>query len=217
MTGSGVWGASGLAVPAEPEQLEPVAVNPEAGSPGDLGDCLRDAAVLRLRRSPAARADHVMVVGPGAGNVRMFAAREVQPLDDPELGQQFESPEEGRPADSDPAVTGEALEIGRREVTRLLRDEIRDGTPGLGQAVAGEVQGSDDRVGVWHGTNGSGRRPSCRDSISTSPGNTRRAGSAAPGVGPSTCHYIARSEDGRMDKKAKTPKKPKQPKKDKAK
>jgi hypothetical protein len=58
----------------------------------------------------------------------------------------------------------------------------------------------------------------CRDSISTSRGDIRRVGSAAPGVGPSTCQQTApRSEDGRMDKKAKTPKKPKQPKKDKAK
>jgi hypothetical protein len=37
-------------------------------------------------------------------------------------------------------------------------------------------------------------------------------------VGPSTGHTHGKhSEDGRMDKKAKTPKKPKQPKKDKAK
>jgi hypothetical protein len=38
-----------------------------------------------------------------------------------------------------------------------------------------------------------------------------------PGVGPSARQLITPSEDGRMDKKAKTPKKPKQPKKDKAK
>ena len=204
-------------MPAETEQLKPVAVDPEAGSSGDLGDRLRDAAVLRLRRPPAARADNVVVMGTGAGNVGVLTCREVQPLDYLELRQQFERPEEGRPADSDAAVTNEALEIGRREVTRLLRDQIRDGTPRLGQAIAGTVQGSDDGVGVWHGPNSSGRRLRCRDSISTGPPSTRRLGSAAPGVGPSTCHYIARSEDGRMDKKAKTPKKPKQPKKDKAK
>ena len=90
-------------------------------------------------------------MGAGAGNVGVLAGREVQPLDDPELGQQFERPEERRPADAEAAVTNEALEIGRREVTRLLRDQIRDGTPRLGQAVAGDGPGQ-STMGLASGT-----------------------------------------------------------------
>lgn len=205
-------------MPAEPEQLEPMRLNPEAGPAGDLGDGVGHPAVRRLRCPPAARADHVMVMGAGAGDVGVLARREVKPLDDPELREQFERPEEGRPADTEPAVTDETLEIGRSEVARLLRDEACDGPPRLGETVAGEIQCSHDRIGVRHGPNGSGSPTCCRDSISTGRFTTTRLGSAGLGVGPSTCQLIApSSEDGRMDKKAKTPKKPKQPKKDKAK
>ena len=101
---------------AEPEQLEPVGVDPIAAPPGDLGDRLGDAAVLDLRRPAAARADDVVVVGAGAGHVGVLAGRQIEALDDPELGQQVQRPEERRPADPEPAVAGRGLEIGRGEV-----------------------------------------------------------------------------------------------------
>ena len=51
---AGVRRRLGLAVPAEPEQLEPVAVDPVAAATGDLGHRLSDAAVLYVGRATAA-------------------------------------------------------------------------------------------------------------------------------------------------------------------
>ena len=67
---------------------------------------LGDAAVVDLGRPAAARADHVVVMGRRARDVGVLAVRQVEPLDDAELREQVERPEQGRPADperADPA------------------------------------------------------------------------------------------------------------------
>jgi len=135
-----------LAAPAQPEQLEPMRVDAEAGPAPDLGDRLGDATILGIGRSPAPGTDNVMVVGPGTWNVGVLPGREIQPLDHPELGQKLERPEQRRPADPEPAVADDVLELGRREVARLLRDEVGHGSSRPRHSVAGDVERIDDRI-----------------------------------------------------------------------
>src|SRR6266566_4272530 len=161
-----VWGGRsvvgrglGLAVPAEPEQLEPVGIDAVTASAGDLGHGFGNAAVLDVRRPPAARADDMVVVRPSARDVGVLAAGQLETLYDVQLAQQVQGAKERRPADVEPAITGVGLELGGREMAIVLGDEIRDGTPRAGQSIAGLVERDDDRVGVGHAGDDSGIQP----------------------------------------------------------
>ena len=98
-------------------------VDAEPGPPRDLADHRAQAGILDLRRAAAARAHDVVVVGRGAAHVGVLAARQVDPLDGAELGQDVERPEDRRAAD--PEVPDPRLvdEVGRREVARLGADQ----------------------------------------------------------------------------------------------
>ena len=123
--GSGAaWGRQRLAVSAEPEQLDAVGVDPEPGQPLDLGDGVVEARIGDLGRPAAARADDVMVMGAGAGDVGMIATRQIEPLDDAELDEQIQGAEQGRPAHPDVPVAGDRGELRCREVPVVGRDQV---------------------------------------------------------------------------------------------
>src|SRR5436190_2655424 len=72
----------GLAASAETEQLQPVRVDPESARSLDLANRLVQPRIVDLGGPSAARTDDVVVMRPGARDVDMISAREVQPLDD---------------------------------------------------------------------------------------------------------------------------------------
>lgn len=141
---SGVVAGHGLAVPAQPEELETVDIDAVSGPAGDLLDRLTDAAVLDLGGPAAARADDMVVVRRSARDVGVLARWKVETFDDTELGQQLEGPEQRRPADPQPPVAGGRLELGDREVAVGVGDELGDRTARSGDAMAGVADGVDD-------------------------------------------------------------------------
>lgn len=147
---SGVGGRLGLAVSTQPEQLETVRVDAIAAAPGDLGHGLGHPCVFDLCGPSTARTDDVVVMGRRAGHVRMLAARQIHALDDPEIGEKVQRPEQGGPADADPAISRGRLELQRGEVPAMFGDESGDLTPRAGEAIAREVQGVDDVILIGH-------------------------------------------------------------------
>ena len=57
---SGGQSGLGLAVPAEPEELQAMGIDPIAAPPGDLGDGLADTRVFDVSGASAARAPSCM-------------------------------------------------------------------------------------------------------------------------------------------------------------
>ena len=70
-------------------------------------------------------------------DVRVLAARQVEPFDDAQLGEDLERPEDRRPADPEAAAASLAHEVGRREMAVLVGDELGDRATRRRQAVAG--------------------------------------------------------------------------------
>ena len=78
----------------------------------------------------------MVVVGRLAGDVGVLAGWQVQALDEAELEQHVECPEDGRPADAEVRAGARVDQVGRREVAVLVGDERRHRAPRLGHAVA---------------------------------------------------------------------------------
>src|SRR6266540_3745403 len=143
---SGVRRGLGLAVAAEPEELEPMRLDPVAAAPCDLRNGLGNARILDVRRAATALADDVMMVCGRARDICVLAARQVEPFHHAQLRQEVERPEQSGPADAEPPRARDGLELGSGEVPVVLRDEGGDGTPWRGEAVAGRVERVNDRV-----------------------------------------------------------------------
>ena len=120
----------GLAIRTQPEQLEPVVFDPEPPPAGEFAHDLPQAGVLDLRRAAAARTHDVVVVGGRAGDVCVLAVRQVEPLDDPELGEQVEGAEQRRATDAEPddMVSTSVLEPIRRREVSVPSSAISSGT-----------------------------------------------------------------------------------------
>ena len=98
-----------------------------------------------------------------AGHVGVLAGRQVESLDDAELGQQVQRPKERRPADAEPPLAGRGLELGGGEVPVVLGDEVGDGASRLGQPVAGVIEGVDDGIRFDHRPTIPRIHDACRD------------------------------------------------------
>lgn len=94
-----------------------------------------------------------MVVMDGvAGDVRVVAARQVDPLDRSQLGQDVERPEDGGASDAEATVVCVVDEVGRREMAVPARDQVHDRTAGGRRSIAGATEGRVDRgAGHVHG------------------------------------------------------------------
>jgi hypothetical protein len=119
-----------------------------AGAPGDFADHDPQARVVDLLRSSASGAEDVMMVGPAADHVRVVPRREVKPLDRAELLEDIEGPEDGCASDSHMLGARFADQVARREVPVVCGDQRGEASAGLGQPVAGSVEGGDDRCRV---------------------------------------------------------------------
>jgi hypothetical protein len=144
-------GLRGLAVRAQPEQLETVVVDAIAGRPLEVTDNVAKAGVRDIAAAAAARANDVMVVGRLARDVGVVAARQVEPLHGAEAGEDVQGPEDGRPPDPEALRARLGDQIRRREMGPLLRDQLGDRPPRLRQAVALTFEGDEQGIGSEHG------------------------------------------------------------------
>ncbi len=124
--------------------------DPIAAPSADLGDGLRHAGVLDLGRPPAPRADDVVVMSRGAWHVGVLPRREIKTLQNVELREQVERPEERRSADPQPSLPGDRLELGSSEMPVMAADKAGDGATRTGKSVAGKIEGMNDRIGLGH-------------------------------------------------------------------
>ena len=92
----------------------------------------------------------MVVVGRRAADIRVLAARQVEPFDDAQLGEDLERAEDRRPSDPEATAPSLAHEIGRREMADLVGDELGDGAPRRRQAVPGAIEGHEERFWISH-------------------------------------------------------------------
>lgn len=96
-----------------------------AGLQFDVADDRPKSGVVGVTTSPAPRTDDVMVVHGFAHDVRVLAARKVQPFHGSKLGQDVERPKDRGP--SDPEATGSRVidKVRCREVPLATGDQVR--------------------------------------------------------------------------------------------
>ena len=122
-----------------------------AGALLDLLDGAAEAQVLDLGHPPTGVTDDVvMVMLRQAGDVGVIAGRQVDPLEDLELGEELERTEDGRPADTQIPGSGILDEVTGREVACARCDQLGYHATRLGQAVAGATHGVDEWLSSSH-------------------------------------------------------------------
>jgi hypothetical protein len=77
----------------------------------------------------------------------VLTGRQVEPFHDPELCHEIQGTEERGATDAKAPTPRDGLELGRREVAVVFDDQIRDGSPRPGQAIAAGVERLDDGIG----------------------------------------------------------------------
>ena len=87
-----------------------------------------------------------------AADVGVVAVGQVDPLDEPQVREHVERPEDRRPPDPQAPAARVVDEVGGREVALARGDEVGDRAARLGQPVAGVVEGGDQRLGGRHAT-----------------------------------------------------------------
>ena len=138
-------------MPAQPEQLQAVGVDTEPTLALDLANSTGQPAVVDLGRPAAARADDVVVVSRRARNIGVGTTRQVQPLHDAEFDEELEDPEQCRPADTQSSFAGRGRQLEDGEMAIVTDDQLGDGPPRCGEAIATALQGAHDRVAGVHG------------------------------------------------------------------
>ena len=92
-----------------------------------------------------------MVVMPRlAGDERVLAGRQIQPLDGTELGEELERAEDRGAVHPKVAAARFVEQRLGREMALLLRDQLREGATRRGPAVPGSLQEFDDLPCVDH-------------------------------------------------------------------
>lgn len=92
----------------------------------------------------------MVVMGGLAGDVRVLAGGEVDPLNDAQLGENVQCAEDRGAADTKSALARILREVGGGEVTRSRREQGGHGTPRTGQPIAGVRDSGDDWLGITH-------------------------------------------------------------------
>lgn len=150
-----MWGtlrgvARGLAGRTDPVQLKPVGLDDVSRVSSHLIDHVLEAVILRLVGPPAARADDVVVMCWLTGHVGVLAGREIEPLEDAQIGEQIQCAEYGGPTDAQATIAHVIYEVCRREVALTSCDQVRDGTTGLGEPVSGLIECHHERLWSCH-------------------------------------------------------------------
>jgi hypothetical protein len=144
-------GLRGLAVRAQPEQLESVVVDAVAGRSFEVTDDVAKAGIRDIAAAAASRANDMVVVGHLARDVCVVAARQVEPLHGTKAGEDVQGPEDRRPPDPEPLQARLGDQVRRREMGGLIGDQLGDGPPRLRQAVALTFEGDEQGIGSDHG------------------------------------------------------------------
>ena len=139
-----------LARGARAEHLQAVSIDPVARRLRDGGRHALQAVILDARRPAARRAHDVMVVGGLTGDERMLPGREIEALDNAELGQEVQGPKHGRAVDAQTPAARIREQSLRREVTALLGDESGEGAARRRSTVARLLQDLDDLTRLDH-------------------------------------------------------------------
>jgi hypothetical protein len=85
----------------------------------------------------------VVVVRRLAGHVGVPARRQVESLEDVQVGEQVECAEDGGPTDAQATIARFIDQVSCGEVALSLLDESRYGTAGLGEAVSASIERCD--------------------------------------------------------------------------
>ena len=125
-------------------------VDPEAALLFDSANRVREPLVVDLRGATTNRADDVMVVRRGADDIGVFAARQVEPLDDAELDHQLEGSEQRRPPDPQASLAPGNGEIGGSEVPIEIKGQVGERPPRGRDPIAGGVECAENGVGCLH-------------------------------------------------------------------
>ena len=86
-----------------------------------------------------------------AGDERVLPGREVEPLDDAQVGEDVERSEDGGPGDAKSTPPRFAEELVGREVAAARRDQAGQRSPRRGQPLARLLERTDDRAALDHG------------------------------------------------------------------
>ena len=93
-----------------------------------------------------------------AGHERVAARRQVQPLDDAEVGEDVQRAEDRGPAEPEPTAPRLLEELLGREMATAARDEPGERAAGRGQPVAGGPERPNDCPRIDHGLDASTNR-----------------------------------------------------------
>jgi len=92
----------------------------------------------------------MVVMGRLAGNERVLAGGQIEPLDEAEVGEDIERSEDGCAAHAEAISMSLKEQLLGREVAIVPADEASKRAAGLGEAIAGGIEGGDDGSGADH-------------------------------------------------------------------
>jgi hypothetical protein len=115
----GVDGVGFLAASTRAENLQPVTFDPEVGLRGEIFDEFVHIAALEFDNVATPRTHHMMTMSGTAQNVAMGTVRLVNTIENLQIDQDIDRPEDGGPADSRPATAKLIVELlaGKHAVT----------------------------------------------------------------------------------------------------
>lgn len=146
----GLGGLRGLTGRTDPVQLESMGLDDVPGVSSDLIDHVLEAVIIRLVGPPAARANDVVVMGRFARHIGVLTGRQVEALQDLEVGEEVQRPEDGGTTDTQATVARLIDEVRRREVTVALLDQVGDGATRFGEPITGLIECGHERLRFFH-------------------------------------------------------------------
>ena len=144
-----------MAVRADPEHLQAVGIDREAGRRLDPLQDGPQAQLADLDRSAARGAHHMVVMGVGrARDVGVLSGWEVDALDEVEVGEELQGAKDRGAANGPPPRARGGEDILGGEMPILVRDRLSDGTASHSQALAGAAQCGEETIGLGHRAGG---------------------------------------------------------------
>jgi hypothetical protein len=144
---------SGRAGAACAPEDDVVAVDPERRFGGDLPDRMLEPVVRKGLDAAAPAADQMMVMVAASRRrlVVRAAGPEVEPVDEPELGERLERPVDAGNADPRPPLTHPIVDLLGGETARLSGKGLNHGRSGPPRLVAGGAKNCIGMQGPIHG------------------------------------------------------------------
>src|SRR5438093_6918867 len=127
-----------------------MSIDPIAGLAADLRCDPLEAMVGGPRGATARRAHDVMVVCGFTGDESVLAGGQIDPLDDAELRQRIQRPEDRRPTQPQMTPPRGIEKVVGGEVALASGNEAGQRAPWRGQPVAAMLERTDDVAGIHH-------------------------------------------------------------------